>query len=296
MQRDPQKDWATVQANDTYWQGALDNAEGLEIKWHSPAEPQSSQVFCISAFGGLRRLPDGQQILSALLSNSLPGIPCQGPWAQPIFEHTERDLLGETGPVMPTSIDAFYTSPKAVICVESKFLFDAREGFGGCSQIKKQKKQDTPNCAGYYGPGSDLKTASAANCRLEIQDGTRGPRRYWSLGRKYFVDSVFQAQSKGQTCSFAGASFQLMRNVLFAAETAGEDKSFGVLAIAPEKINQTVSAQIAEFRSSILRSEYRNHIALATYEQLITLLSRSTSDEGRKLGIFLEVQINKWVQ
>jgi hypothetical protein len=288
--------WVKAQANSTYWKGALDDAEGEAIKWHSPDEPRSSQIFCISAFGGLRRLPEWQQALSTLFAENLPHLPCKGAWTQPIFEHSDRNMLGETGPVTPTSIDVFYSSPGAKVCVESKFLFDAREGFGGCSQPKSKGIQSTPSCAGYYGRGSDLKTRGTTNCRLEIRDGTRGARRYWELGRKYFVDHVYREQSPGEVCPLSGSSFQLMRNFLFAAQAAGESRSFGVLAIAPEKINKVLAEQIAQFKSGILRPEYKHHVALATYEQLIAILYASAADEAKRLGGFLESRINTLIE
>lgn len=288
--------WVKARANASYWSGALDETEGEAIKWHSPKEPRSSQIFCISAFGGLRRLPDWQQILFRLFSVHLPGLEVTAPWAPPVFEHYDRSLMGETGPVTPTSIDVFYSSASAAVCIESKFLFDAREGFGGCSQPRTKGIDGRMSCAGYYGPGSDLKTRSNANCRLEIPDGKRGARRYWDLGRRYFLEQVFQPQSPGEICPLSGSGFQLMRNFLFAAEAAGDRRAFGVLAIAPEKTSAVLKEQIARFRSGILRPEYRNHVALATYEQLIALLHASRSDEATQLGRFLETRINTLIE
>lgn len=296
MPRDTAIDWAKVQANGTYWEGALDDAEGRAIKWHSPTEPKSSQVFCISAFGGLRRLPDGPQILGVLLGTKFSRIPCEGPWDQPIFEHTDRGLLAETGRVTPTSVDVFCTSPRTVVCVESKFLFDAAEGFGGCGQVKSKKAGVLPSCAGYYGPGSDLKTRSRAHCRLEIQNGTRGPRLYWSLGREYFSDRVFRVQNKGEVCSFAGPNFQLMRNFLFAAAAASvaakkqktQSVNFAVLAMVPNLTSANVRQQVDTFRDKVLRDPYRDNINLATYDELTGLLSASHHEQSRALGRFLD--------
>ncbi len=288
--------WAKVRANSSYWKGALSDAEGEAIKWHSPNEPRSSQIFCISAFGGLRRLPDWQQILSRLFGAHLPGLDADPAWAQPIFEHFNRNLMGETGPVTPTSVDVFYSSASAAVCIESKFLFDARGGFGGCSQPRTKGIDGRMSCAGYYGPGSDLKTRSNANCRLEIPDGKRGARRYWDLGQRYFLEQVFQSQSPGEICPLSGSGFQLMRNFLFAAEAAGNRRAFGVLAIAPEKTSAVLKEQIARFRSGILRPEYRHHVALATYEQLIALLHESASADARQLGNFLETRINTLIE
>jgi len=288
--------WAKAQANSSYFKGALGDAEGEGIKWHSPEEPRSSQIFCISAFGGLRRLPDWQQILSRLFGVHLPGLGADPSWAQPIFEYFDRSLMAETGPVTPTSVDVFYSSASAAVCIESKFLFDAREGFGGCSQPRTKGVDGTMSCAGYYGPGSDLKTRSTANCRLEVPDGRRGARRYWDLGRRYFLDHVFRPQSPGEICPLSGSSFQLMRNFLFAAEAAGDRRAFGVLAIAPGKTSAVLKEQIAQFRSGILRPEYQHHVALASYEQLIALLHESGSSDASQLGHFLETRINTLIE
>ena len=69
------KGWIRAQKNPTYLPGALDHAEGQLIRWHSPEAPASSQVFCISAFGALRSLPDGPAILNRLFAETVPHIP-----------------------------------------------------------------------------------------------------------------------------------------------------------------------------------------------------------------------------
>lgn len=121
--------WKLVKANPTYLAGALSEAEAQAIRWHSPSSARSSQVFCISAFGSLRHLPDGQSILQALLTRHFPDVGLTGPWKLTL-EHTDRQVLDESGRVTPTSVDVFCRSASSAVCIESKFVADALEGFG----------------------------------------------------------------------------------------------------------------------------------------------------------------------
>ena len=47
-------------------------------------------------------------------------------------------------------------------------------------------RQFPEQCHGFFGPGSDKKTNTSANCRLEIAEGSRGARWYWRRGRAFF--------------------------------------------------------------------------------------------------------------
>src|SRR3954469_1485453 len=76
----PPNRWELVKANPTYLAGALSESEGEAIRWHSPSSARSSQVFCISAFGSLRHLRDGQDILQALVTRHFPDVGLAGPW------------------------------------------------------------------------------------------------------------------------------------------------------------------------------------------------------------------------
>ena len=105
--------WELVKANPTYLPGALSEAEAQAIRWHSPSSARSSQVFCISAFGSLRHLPDGQEILQALLTRHFPDVGLAGPWKLTL-EHTDRQVLDESGRVTPTSVDVFCRSASSV--------------------------------------------------------------------------------------------------------------------------------------------------------------------------------------
>jgi hypothetical protein len=204
-----------------------------------------------------------------------------GPW-EILLEHFDRRILDESGRVTPTSLDVFCRSESSAVCIESKFIVDAREGFGPCSQFPKK-------CGGYYGPGSDLKTRTAANCRLEVADGTRGARSYWRKGKSRFRESVFATQASGQVCPFRGPNFQAMRNILFAASSGRA--AWATLAIVPDRVSAALRAQANAFREEVLLPEYGDRLAVATYEDLIELLRVSAFDDSRKLGEFLAERI-----
>jgi hypothetical protein len=281
VRQDPRERWTQVQRNPTYRTGALTDVEGQQIRWHSPSSEQSSQVFCVSAFGSLRHLADGREILQKLLTHHFPNVGLSGPW-ELLLEHSDRRVLDESGPVTPTSLDVFCCSESSAVCIESKFFVDAREGFGPCSQFPK-------NCGGYYGLGSDLKTSTAANCRLEVADGTRGARSYWRKGKSRFRESVFATQVGGQVCPFRGPNFQAMRNLLFAASSGRA--AWATLAIVPDRMSALLRAQASAFREQILLPDCGDRLAVATYEDLIELLHASAFDESRNLGAFLAERI-----
>lgn len=278
--------WDLVRQNPTLYPQALLPNEGEQLHWHADAnQPHSSQVFCVSAFGTLRHLPSKDQVVQRLL-----GLPEPQPAGTPAWsielEAERPDLLTEHGTVQASSVDALLKSKAGIFCLESKFLVDAMAGFGGCSQPKDK-------CAGFYGPGSDLKTKTKAWCRLEVWDGDRSPRSYWSLGKAYFRESVYAKQSSGEKCPFDGPNYQLMRNFLFAAAMAQREKlpSFGAVAIAPAKKSGKVEKQVESFRTTILQPEFGSCVRLVTYERLIEFL-RDTGEVGAvTLASFLEGRI-----
>lgn len=272
----PSDPWELVKVNPTYLPGSLTDDEGHSIRWHSPSSKRSSQVFCISAFGSLRQLPDGQEILTTLLTRHFERIGLTGPW-ELTPEYHDRQVLDETGKVTPTSVDVLCRSKSSVVCIESKFMADALDGFGSCSQVPK-------NCRGHYGPGSDIKTNTAANCRLEV------PEAYWRRGKQFFQDDVFLEQSVGEICPFSGHNFQLMRNVLFAACSGAG--AWATLAIVPDRVSAKVRQQASMFREQILTPEYRERVSVATYEELIVLLRASTFAQSNRLGEFLAERID----
>ncbi len=278
--------WHTAQRNPLYRAGSLSDAEGRAIHWHSPDSPHSSQIFCISAFGSLRGLPDRDRILAQLFAGILPRGAACGPWhVQPEFHDPSR--LGETSAGQPSVIDVFCHSADAAVCLEAKFLTDARHGFGGCSQCGRGY------CAGYYGVGSDLKTGTDAHCRLAIGDGKRTPRRYWEAGRQYFRAAVYTSQRSGETCPFAGPNFQLMRNFLFAAKSGLPH--FGLLVIVPRTLMASCAEQLEIFHTTILRPEHQSRVALVTYETVISYLRESACDASRQLGDFLRTGLHETI-
>lgn len=274
------KGWQQVQHNPTYRFGALSESEGSKIKWHSPTAADSSQVFCIAAFGELRSLPDGFDVLNRLFGETVPNIRPARRWDL-AFEYVEKDLLGETGLGEGTNVDVLCTSNDAVVCIESKFLYDATEGFGGCGQAK------AAHCAGFYGPGSDRKTRTTSHCRLEVQDGERDPRKYWQLSRPYFKKTVFREQRLGDKCPLAESSYQLMRNFLFAATKAGRNKDFGVVAIVPAKVSANVRTQVTKFQREILGEPFQSRISVGSYDSLAAMLRQSPHKQSNALGEFL---------
>ena len=275
------KGWTHAQRNPTYLRGALSEAEGQRIRWHSPEAPASSQIFCVSAFGRLRALPDGPAILNRYMAGLVPNLPPANDWDLS-FEYVDEGVLGETGMGIPTNIDVYCVSPHAVVCIESKFLYDANEGFGRCGQF------NAGDCAGFHGYGSDLRTKRLESlCRLEVEEGRRDPRKYWQLGRTYFQDTVFREQRAGETCPLAMSNYQLMRNFLFAATKAGNGQEFGVIATVPEKTAAKVKAQVAAFQADVLSEPYRGRINVGTYDALAALLLESAHQPSVAHGEFL---------
>jgi hypothetical protein len=272
--------WELVRSkNPTYFPGSLKESEGTEINWHSPKDERSSQIFCLSAFGTLRQLPDGFAILNRFLRTLFHDIPSNETWCFR-FEYQNRRLLEEFGGGTPTTIDVHCSSIQRVLCIESKFFYDANDGFGGCGQIRGNR------CRGYYGPLSDRKTRSEKFCRLEHQDGKRAPRLYWTLGKTYFKDSIFREQREGDNCPFSGGYFQLMRNFLFAA-TAASNEHFGVVIFVPKKTQDVVEEQVESFKNDVLKDHYHDKIMLTHYDCLADGLLESPHPRSKDLGDFL---------
>ena len=263
------------------------------VKWHPWAgSPRSSQVFCFSAFGALRQIAGRHDVLDRFVAAALPTFrPAERvPEWDIRMEHEEPELLNEKGTknVQPTSVDCLLVCSDAVVAVESKFVADAARGFGPCSKFSKG------DCAGFYGPGSDLKSASGAWCQLEAWDGDRSPRTYWAIAREYFRPEVFQMQTEAEQCPMRDANYQLMRNFVFAAAYSRRWKlpMHGVITIAPDAVSSRSSEQVDEFRSRILRPEHAVSIAHTTYEKYTALLRRCGGHAGVALAEFLEERID----
>ena len=219
--------------NPTLHPHALSELErDTRFKWHRYATSnRSSQVLCISAFGTLRRLNTRNTVIDRFLAGAIPTYRPgrRTPRWTIRLEYEQPELLNELGGMQSTSIDVLLSSSKAVFAIEAKFVSDARSGFGGCSQFSRG------DCAGFYGPGSDLKTQSSAWCRLESWEGDRSPRTYWSLAKEYFRPQVFRVQENGSACPLRGSNYQLTRNFLFSAAYARRlgIGLHGVVTIAP---------------------------------------------------------------
>lgn len=264
--------------------------------WHSYAGlPNSSQVACINAFGHTADLDEGvsNKVFSQFFGSVFPETRTRNRprrWKVEL-EYEEPSLLNEFGTKQPTSIDALCTTSFDVIAVEAKFDRDAQEGFGCCSQPARKA------CAGHHGPGSDLKTQTTADCRLEVWDGNRSPRLYWVLGRQYFRPTTRVSQKPKKTCPFGGPNYQLMRNFLFAASYATKRRksNFGVAVVCPEIRSSTLVDQIEAFRNDVLLPEFRDRIQLLTYDHLVEVL-RAFSKGGREsLADHLAVQLRQLV-
>lgn len=283
--------WDQVQHNRTLYSLALEPGEGQDFRWHKDADQEhSSQVFCVSAFGTLRGLPIQDRIINQFLGFPAQVVEKTSEWKIKL-EVEQPGLLSEYGRVQPSSIDAVLQNRNAVFCLESKFLADAQAGFGPCSQPRGKKS--SRKCAGFYGPGSDVKTGTNAWCRLEVWDGHRSPRTYWAMGRAFFRDSVYARQASGETCPFAGSNYQLMRNFLFSAALAQRKSvgTFGVKVVAPARMVNRLERQIDIFRTSVLQPQFGALVELLPYERLIDLLCQSGDKAGKALADFLSERI-----
>jgi hypothetical protein len=283
--------WTLVRQNHQLHPALRTDERLATLPWHSHASrPNSSQVFCVSAFYRLTQVPVRNTVLSSLFSTLLPCRPRDEWTIQPEF--SDASLLGEDGARQPTSIDMFCTSARAVVAIESKFDRDATDGFGGCSQVRANDKRPV-RCLGYYGPGSDVGTRTNAWCRLENWEGRRAPRLYWLLGKGYFRSEVFQAQVAGQACPLRESSYQLMRNFLFVAAFAARhgQRHFGVLIACPKSRSARLEEQLRQFRDDVLLRTFRDRVCLVYYEDYIALLRRTRHPEAEELAEFLEQRI-----
>lgn len=272
------------------------------IKWHSHAESEnSSQALCLSAFGSLRA-PKFKAVRDRLIANLVGSVFPQmrtrerpRKWEIKV-EFEAPELLSEYGRAgaQSTSIDVLLTSSQEVVALEAKFDRDAGDGFGKCSQYDA-RRVERGQCAGYYGPGSDLKGKTSAWCRLENWDGPRSPRAYWSLGRSYFSPSIFAPQAAEAVCPLRGSAYQLMRNFLFAAAYAEKYrmKDFGVIVVCSDRKAEVLRAQLQEFQAKVLLPGHAGRMQLTSYENWISILEKAEGRETRELAKFLKERINR---
>ncbi len=253
-----------------------------DIKWHSHADsPDSSQSFALSAFLPLLTFEDRDAILERFVTTYLPAVrPRVDRRWDLVPEFTRPELLGETGAGVPTNVDVLLLADDAVVCVESKFRVDAREGFGKCGQFNSRA------CHGFHGSGSDAK-GGGSPCRLAVPDGRRAARLYWELGRGHFRDQVFQEQEPSSVCPFRD-TYQLMRNYLVAAAFAAETgrRYYGVIGLVPKARRTAIASGMARFRDEVLQPQFASLVAAVDYEAYQDVLNGSSA-EARELAGFL---------
>ncbi len=267
--------------------------------------PRSSQALCLSAWHPLRGLEARHAVIERLLAASLPAAvwpggaagppadPADGPAAasraalapaarrwEIAVEVRRPEVLDEAGGA-PSAIDVLLTADDAVVCVEAKYLSDAVEGFGRCTQFPGA-------CAGFHGPGSDLKTGSAAPCRLAVSEGRRQARRYWEVAARLFLDAATAEGDEVGSCALA-RPYQLARDLFFAAELArrGGKPRFAALVVAPAATAAVVTAQTAAFAADVLRPEHAGRVAVVHYEALSALLLASGDAHAEAVGRFV---------
>ncbi len=283
--------WSDVRENPQL-HSALRSDDGLAtLDWHrAAANPMSSQVFCVSAFGRLAQLPaDVRDAVVARLIGTDRGAQVRGPWSVTL-EHSDPFVLDEHGG-HATAIDAFLSSPTGVVAIESKFLVDAAQGFGGCSQHERGL------CAGFFGAGSATPAfAAAARCVLEVDfpGRSRTARRYWTLAPFYFRKEVLVQQRPGDECPFRNGNFQLMRNFLYAAMLAHYrgTTEFWVLAMSPERTSGAAREQVTEFQEVVLQARFRERLRFLPYERLVSALRETAYGDALELADFLESRIS----
>lgn len=277
-----------IRANPTLHESAfaLVQERFPDLKWHTHADdPRSSQCFALSAFVPPLAFIDRDDIFERFVTEVFSCIPqrTDREW-HVIPEFVRPELLGETGMGIATNVDALLVADDAVVCVESKYIVDAAEGFGRCGQFANGV------CRGYYGKGSDTK-GTDASCRLSISDGRRDARRYWELGHGHFQEAVFEEQSESQTCPYRD-TYQLMRNYLLASELSRTEgkQFFGVIGIVPSARQSAIATGVQMFQEEVLLPENAWRVAAVPYEGYIGVLANG-SDEARELAKFLMARL-----
>lgn len=278
----PQPAWANVHPD------ALAHVRAWPpSRWHSGSvQPHSSQALCVSVFGTLAHKRKRTAMLADIIATA--GVADLVPTAPRIVceEVGRAALLNEFGArTTPTSVDVFATWTGGVVAIESKFL---EVGFGSCSQPSRGQ------CSGNFESGSDLKTKTAAPCRLMVWDGKRSPRTYWDIARSLFRPEVVTPPR--QPCPFAGPSFQLMRNLCFAAAAAqrrGGGCEFGFLVayVEASPFAAAVERELADFKVLLL-DDMRPRVGLVSYEQVAVVVRAHGEDD---LADFIERRISEGV-
>jgi hypothetical protein len=250
--------------------------------------PHSSQALCVSVLETIAsRAPHTRAaLIQAIAAEAGLTVPVGHAVevAAEVREH--REVLGETGAGMPTSLDGLVHWSGGVLTIESKFC---EVEFGACGQIKtaivkppdprakgRAAGRAAANCTGRHEVGSDTKPSTAdlkAECRLTIADGRRAPRRYWEVAPYLFLPEILTTPRK---CPFASDAFQLMRNVGFAHEWPRPPTGgwFGTLICLVDRSPHAADLRerVTRFRA-LLRPEFRTRVGMVSYERIADVLS-----------------------
>jgi hypothetical protein len=236
--------------------------------------PWSSQAFCLSVWGtvGAANGHAVRQVIADVLPDPMLTAALLGGPPKVRFEHVNRELLNEKGTPKATHLDVVLSFPSVVAVVESKLT----ERLGGCSQVKAR------HCSGTYGPGSDRKTGDpTACCRLEIQDGRRTPRSYWTVMRALSRGPV---ATRGHPCPFRKGGFQVMRNIA-SASRLGDVVGTPWRAIFALSTSAS-AAGLDEIRdvAELLSPNERAKVLTLNYDDLVSPLTASSDLIAQGLG------------
>ncbi len=288
---------------------------GASFPWHThAASARSSQALCLSAWVPLSETEARHAVIERLLESAwtaaaeagdamthdegadAKGGKATGGLSAAVPPRDDRRwrvsvevarpaVLGEQRGGRPSTIDVLLEADDVVVCVESKYLSDAAQGFGRCSQFPG-------SCRGFYGPGSDLATASPAPCRLAAPSGGWSARRYWELAAPLFTPEALAYRDEPGNCPL-NRFYQLARNLLFAAECArlGGKPHFAALCLVPAATAERVERQTLEMRCDVLRPEHAGRVATLHYERLAVLMTTCGDEATAAAGRFVAARL-----
>jgi hypothetical protein len=243
-----------------------------ELRWHRFAhQPNSSQAFCLSVWA-IVAAPEGEAVRETVAG--LIGEPLGSTVPRWQAEVVRRELLNEFGG-NATNLDAVLDFGDGVWVVESKL----KEELGACRQPPK-------HCDGTYRAGSDRKSKSVFPCRLMDKDNRRTPRLYWKVMHSLSVPGAYP---EGGACPFAGAGFQVMRNIASAArlaELAGHGSWRVVFAYSP-RLSPSTKGHV-DAVANRLRDDHRARVRQLDYDRLAQSLASHRDPTARELGHFMQ--------
>jgi hypothetical protein len=249
----------------------------------------SSQALCVSVFGALDRHPQAAAIVQASGDAAGVALPAEEP-SIVCEDRSHPEVLNEKGGrSILTSPDVLVRWPNCILSIESKF----REELGPCGQTEsrqaKSRGKEPAACTGDHAPGSDRKTRTDAACRLTIWDGKREPRRYWHVAERLFLAEALAVPRR--PCPFASGTYQLMRNLTFAAEFARLNAlpqfAFLVAYVAASP-SAGHTQELARQFAAMLVPEVRDRFGLVSYE---TIRMVAASQRETKLADWIDARI-----